>query len=815
MMKSYAQNFEDVLLWRALREVPHGFYVDLGAQHPVLDSVSCWFYQQGWRGVHVEPVPFYAELLRQHRPDEDVIESVISDEAGDHVIYVFPDTGLSTMSIQIAETHKAQLKREWEERVVSSITLADLFAANGNREVHWLKVDVEGHERAALSSWGNNAVRPWIVLVEATFPNSQIETHDEWETLLTSRGYRFVYADGLNRYYLHERHEDLRDRFRYPPNYFDQFSLGEHWATYELRNDNRQALQEAEDKRRWAEEERAQALAGSDERDANLSASITGHVNEKLTELETRVTHGHEALEARLSGCQNDMRAEFSQLLAQGGQLKALVEGIQADVVSCDKVLRRTEETWRSAWSQMDLDRRFLFGQIGELATDLKCLEQSLRITQSSRWQALRTLLKPRKAGLLAGTEKHSKPPLLGQIEIPDNPHAQPARGPDSLSKHTDIRVQTLGELFSLPPAEFIRVSYRILLDRDADQGGLSHYLSRMGLGDSRDTIHRSILNSKEYRKRAACADLLELDDEAFIEAAYRRLLGRAADEGGRAHYLAQLRIGKARAGVLKSLARSTEARAVSQPSVRLRQEIEKSTRRRWPGLSSNRSAKRLLQLDFRLSTAIDRLEGEVQRQLGDLRASMGQRSHHPSSEPVNDVALRLARPRWVPRDFRMRARSPVGASEDRAELTHADYRDLAERMRRGAGFGQFRNSREGQQFNDYFEGDYEPEDHGGDMVRWVREEATIYLRATGSRLNIEAAGFFEDRSVLIFLDSVVVGKLDFTKERSVEGLSVTDWVGEDVVIRLKCSGFFNPAAAGVSSDTRDLGLLIRAIYFD
>ena len=31
---SYAQNYEDVILWRALRDVEHGFYVDVGAADP-------------------------------------------------------------------------------------------------------------------------------------------------------------------------------------------------------------------------------------------------------------------------------------------------------------------------------------------------------------------------------------------------------------------------------------------------------------------------------------------------------------------------------------------------------------------------------------------------------------------------------------------------------------------------------------------------------------------------------------------------------------------------------------------------------------
>ena len=40
---SYAQNFEDVLLWRALHDVERGRYIDIGAQDPEFDSVSFAF----------------------------------------------------------------------------------------------------------------------------------------------------------------------------------------------------------------------------------------------------------------------------------------------------------------------------------------------------------------------------------------------------------------------------------------------------------------------------------------------------------------------------------------------------------------------------------------------------------------------------------------------------------------------------------------------------------------------------------------------------------------------------------------------------
>ena len=105
MFISYAQNFEDVMLWRALRHVEGGRYIDIGAQDPNIDSVSLAFYKLGWRGVHVEPIPVYAEALRLSRPDETVIEAAVNNRQGAIEFFEVPNTGLSTGDPGIAAGH--------------------------------------------------------------------------------------------------------------------------------------------------------------------------------------------------------------------------------------------------------------------------------------------------------------------------------------------------------------------------------------------------------------------------------------------------------------------------------------------------------------------------------------------------------------------------------------------------------------------------------------------------------------------------------------------------------------------------------------
>lgn len=222
---SYAQNFEDVMLWRALKHVSAGVYVDVGAQHPVEDSVSKAFYEHGWRGVHVEPVPYYAELLGKDRPDEVILQLAFAEEAGTLEMHTIPGTGLSTAVKANAERLAAQYSFDNQTIRVPALPMRTALEFLVGQQVHWLKIDVEGFEENVLRGWDSKILRPWIILVEATVPMS-IEQH--WEgadRILLDADYRFVYFDGLNRFYVAAEHPELIPAFEAPPNVFDGAQL--------------------------------------------------------------------------------------------------------------------------------------------------------------------------------------------------------------------------------------------------------------------------------------------------------------------------------------------------------------------------------------------------------------------------------------------------------------------------------------------------------------------------------------------------------------------------------------------------------------
>jgi len=221
---SYAQNFEDVMLWRALGDVQGGSYIDIGAQSPNIDSVSKLFHQHGWSGIHIDPVVAYAAELRRERPGDIVIQAAVASRAGAIVFFEVTDSGLSTAQKDVAGRHR-ESGFDVAEMLVPAITLDDVFEQVGGQPVHWMKVDVEGAEADVLAGWVNSSVRPWVIVVEATEPSTREPSHGGWEPALLSKGYRFAYFDGLNRFYVSVHRSGLSASFLSGPNIFDGFML--------------------------------------------------------------------------------------------------------------------------------------------------------------------------------------------------------------------------------------------------------------------------------------------------------------------------------------------------------------------------------------------------------------------------------------------------------------------------------------------------------------------------------------------------------------------------------------------------------------
>ena len=207
---SYAQRYEDLHLLRCFGERASGFYIDIGAGHPVYDNVSFAFYLRGWNGITVEPNPWLAQLSAAVRPRDKRIQSLVGATAGEATYYLVEDFhGLSTTIASHAQAAQAELGKAAQTMTVPVTTLRALCEQHAPAAIDFLKVDVEGAEPDVLAGGDWQRFRPKVVVVEALAPLTLAPSWQAWEPILTSNGYRFAFFDTLNRYYVAQEHDEL------------------------------------------------------------------------------------------------------------------------------------------------------------------------------------------------------------------------------------------------------------------------------------------------------------------------------------------------------------------------------------------------------------------------------------------------------------------------------------------------------------------------------------------------------------------------------------------------------------------------------
>jgi FkbM family methyltransferase len=222
---TYASNFEDVLLLRLFGARANGFYVDIGADHPVYWSTTKVFYDRGWSGTNIEPGPHFP-LLLDHRPRDININAVVLDASGE--VDFFVHEGLLGTSTVLLDVDRGLQNYDLRRRKirVQAITLTELARDHPRvNAAQFIKIDAEGVEDAIIRGADWTVLRPEVLLIEATKPYTS-QRCDQWRVeALRQYGYLEAYFDGVNAWFVREESADLLEHFTIPVNQLDGFTL--------------------------------------------------------------------------------------------------------------------------------------------------------------------------------------------------------------------------------------------------------------------------------------------------------------------------------------------------------------------------------------------------------------------------------------------------------------------------------------------------------------------------------------------------------------------------------------------------------------
>lgn len=167
--RSYSQDGEDLIIDRLLSGQPRGFYVDVGAHHPLRFSNTFAFYRRGWRGVNIDAMPGSMKMFRRFRKRDINIECGVAARSGTLTYHCFNEPALNTFNAEEAMMKARPPYHEIRTVEVAVEPLGLLLERYlpPNQPIDFLSVDVEGLDEEVLRSNDWQRFRPLYVLAEA------------------------------------------------------------------------------------------------------------------------------------------------------------------------------------------------------------------------------------------------------------------------------------------------------------------------------------------------------------------------------------------------------------------------------------------------------------------------------------------------------------------------------------------------------------------------------------------------------------------------------------------------------------------------
>jgi FkbM family methyltransferase len=193
---SFGQSREDAWFLDTLRQknIPwasSGFFVDLGANHPVVFSATYLLYKAGWSGITVDPIPSLCALHRRLRPRDVSLNVGVGAVSEQRRFWETAPDFFSSFSEE--DTKRAEEKglcTVLRESAVSLVTPSDIVAhVPAGKTVNYLTIDTEGLDGEILSNWPWDKCMPDVISCEASALEGQ---ESEASSVLRDRGYTLL-----------------------------------------------------------------------------------------------------------------------------------------------------------------------------------------------------------------------------------------------------------------------------------------------------------------------------------------------------------------------------------------------------------------------------------------------------------------------------------------------------------------------------------------------------------------------------------------------------------------------------------------------
>ncbi len=165
---SFSQFGEDMILRSFFLGRSSGFYIDIGAHHPIRYSNTWYFYKEGWSGINIDPLPGIKDQFEKLRSRDLFLATGLSDDPVEIQYYRFRNPLQNTFSSSVAARVNQQANPLEEVCLIKMSrldTTLDQHLPSGTT-IDFMSVDAEGYDLKVLLSNNWNKYRPVRLLVE-------------------------------------------------------------------------------------------------------------------------------------------------------------------------------------------------------------------------------------------------------------------------------------------------------------------------------------------------------------------------------------------------------------------------------------------------------------------------------------------------------------------------------------------------------------------------------------------------------------------------------------------------------------------------
>lgn len=205
---SYSFNGMDLIINYIFKDKSKGFYIDIGAQHPISNNNTYLLFKRNWSGINIDLDKKNIDLFNLARPNDINLNLALSNKVSIENLYYYHDgSPINTLSDKI---YYSRIEPTKKIKSIKTDTLNNLLERlNFDKQIDYMNIDVEGYEEKVLEGFDIQKYKPSVISVEyLDLKLNKLEfQNNEIQNILSSNLYKFLTNNDY--YFVNWLHADL------------------------------------------------------------------------------------------------------------------------------------------------------------------------------------------------------------------------------------------------------------------------------------------------------------------------------------------------------------------------------------------------------------------------------------------------------------------------------------------------------------------------------------------------------------------------------------------------------------------------------